>query len=429
MNIRNLCTTVLLLGSLQAKEQVLHVDTLVKIALKESPDIDISRFDFKEAQQRVKYSEGYYLPRLDFDAQGGKQRMQFSGGNDQNTDILTGALGASQLLYDFGKTSGRIAGSTQEALALEAQMQQIISDKILAVKQNYYEILKTKSIIDVQHKNVTLQKEQLNRAQKYLKSGIKTIIDVSDAQVQLEQAYLDLENAKYDLELKRADLERTLGTVPYNGKYVVYSRKLDMPKLSKNLPHVKSSLYRLEQFAYKHRYVLESSKHYVSSAKANVESQHGDYAPTLTLKGQYSKQHVDSNTLLFSPEEQGQVTVNMNWNLFSGFQTDAAVQEAKIAVLRASSQVQNVRLAIKNEVIGAHILVRRQNNNVKLSERIAKASLLKFEQAQKRYENDLSDFVELQNAQQGYIQSLSNLVNAYYDYYISLAQLDHSIGK
>ncbi|HIQ28285.1 MAG TPA: hypothetical protein EYH42_07275 [Sulfurovum sp.] len=50
-------------------------------------------------------------------------------------------------------------------------------------------------------------------------------------------------------------------------------------------------------------------------------------------------------------------------------------------------------------------------------------------QVQKRYENDLSDYVELQDAQQGYIQSLSNLVEAYYDYFIALAQLDHVIGK
>jgi len=52
-----------------------------------------------------------------------------------------------------------------------------------------------------------------------------------------------------------------------------------------------------------------------------------------------------------------------------------------------------------------------------------------LDQAQKRYENDLSDYIELQDAQQGYIESLSSLVTAYYDYYIALAQLDHAIGR
>ena len=86
-------------------------------------------------------------------------------------------------------------------------------------------------------------------------------------------------------------------------------------------------------------------------------------------------------------------------------------------------------MAIKQEVLESYILVRRSKDNVKLSESISKSSLKKFEQAQKRYENELSDYVELQDAQQGYIQSLTDLVNAYYDHYIALAKLDHAIGR
>jgi len=429
MFIRYLFAAILLLTSIQAKEHVLTIDALIKATLEHSPDIDISRFDFKSSQQRAKFTQGFYLPRLDMDLSGGKQYAENANQSGNYSDILAGTLGASQLLYDFGKTAGRVASSQSEVLSLQAQMQQVISDKILDVKQNYYDILKTKSIIDVQRKNVKLQQQQLHRAQKYLLSGIKTIIDVSDAKVQVEQAQLDLNNAQYQLEVERAKLEETLGYVPYNGDYSVYSKKLSLPRVSHTLPLVKTSLSRLQTFAYEHRYILQSSRHIVSGAKANVEAEKGDYAPTITLNGQYNKQHVDKNVLAFSPEEQGQVTVNMNWNLFSGFQTDASVQEAKINVLKASSQVQSVKLAIKRQVLESHISLRKNKDNVKLSESIAHASYQKFQQAQKRYENDLSDYVELQDAQQGYISALSNLVTAYYDYYIAMAQLDHAIGK
>lgn len=428
MKLRYLLASIILITSLEAKTHTLTIDNLIKIALEHSPDIDISRFDFQSAQERTKFSEGFYLPRLDMDISGGKQRAEFKN-NTQTSDILTGALGASQLLYDFGKTAGRVSGSNEEALSLQAQMQQIISDKILSVKQNYYDILKTKSMIDVQRKNVRLQKQQLRRAEKYLLAGIKTIIDVSDANVQVEQAKLDLQNAQFELELQRAQLEETLGYVPYKGHYVLYSKKLSLPHVSHKLPLVKTSLNRLESFAYEHRYVLQSSQHIVSSAKSNVQTEEGDYAPTISLNGQYARQHVENNVLALTPKQSGQVTVNMNWNLFSGYQTDASVQEAKINVLKASSQVQSVRLSIKRQVFESHISLRRNKKSVKLSEDIAKASYKKFEQAQKRYENDLSDYVELQDAQQGYIQSLSDLVEAYYDYFIAMAQLDHAIGK
>lgn len=429
MKIKYGFVALLLVTALEAKPHVLKIDYLVETALKHSPDIDSSRLDFEGAQQRTKAAEGFYLPRLDLNVNGGKQWTKLKHQTQGDIDVLTGSLGASQLLYDFGKTAGRVTGSQEEALAYEAQMQQVISDKIFLVKQSYYDILKIKSIIDVQQKNVKLQKQQLHRAKKYLQSGIKTIIDVSDAQVRVEQAQLDLKNARYELELGRATLEQTIGYTPYNGNYTLYSKKLKMPHLSKHLPLVRTSLEELESFAYTHRYGLSSSEHIVRGAQSNVITSEGEYYPTLSLNGNYGLNHVDNEALSITPERQGQIGINMSWNLFSGHQTDASVQEAKIGVLNASSQRQNVKLAIRKQVLESHIIVRRGKDNVKLSENITKASLKKFEQAQKRYENELSDYVELQEAQHGYIQSLSSLVNAYYDYFIAMAQLDHAIGR
>jgi len=429
MKMKSLFLSLLVCTSIEAKAHVLTIDEMVQMSLTHSPDIDIGRLDFKAAQERIKFAEGSYLPRLDVGVSGGKQYSKLKHQNSSNIDVLSGTLGASQLLYDFGKTAGRVHGSTQEALALEAQMQQIISDKIFLVKQSYYDILKTKSIIEVQVKNVTLQKQQLRRAQKYLEAGIKTIIDVSDAQVQLEQAQLDLKNAQYDLELKRAALEEVLGYVPYEGNYVVYSKTLNMKNLSQTLPSMHTSLRQLELYAYKHRYILSSSEYYVRGAQSNVDASRGEYYPTLSLNGNYEAQHIDSEALAIIPERQGQITVNMSWNIFSGYQTDASVQEAKIGVLKAASQVQSITLSVKRDVLESHISVRQSRDNVVLSESISKASLKKFDQAQKRYANELSDYVELQDAQQGYIQSLSDLVNAYYDYFIAMAKLDHAIGK
>jgi outer membrane protein len=429
MKIKWLLLGICLSVAIEAKSTVLKIDDLVGIALKHSPDIDIKRLDFKGAEQRMRAAQSFYLPRLDLEVNGGKQYSKLKNQTSSNVDILVGSLGASQLLYDFGKTQGRISSSLQESFALEAQMQQTISDKIFLVKQSYYEILKIKSIIDVQHKNVQLQKQQLHRATRYLSSGIKTIIDVSDAQVQVEQAQLDLKNTEYQLELQRAQLEEILGVVPYAGKYLVYSKKLNMKNLSRQLPRVDTSLSQLEVYAYRHRYVLESSEYYVKGAQANVDVSTGEYYPTLALKGSYTAQHVDNSVVGITPEKQGQVAVNMTWNLFSGYQTDASVQEAKIGVLKASSQVESIKLSIKREVLESHIGVRQSKDNVRLTEKISHASFQKFKQAQKRYENELSDYVELQDAQQGYIQSLSDLVNAYYDYFIAMAQLDHAVGK
>ena len=66
---------------------------------------------------------------------------------------------------------------------------------------------------------------------------------------------------------------------------------------------------------------------------------------------------------------------------------------------------------------------------MQLSESLVKASKLKFNQIQRLYESDLADYLELQDAQKDYVNSMTSLANSYYDYYIALALVDLSIGK
>jgi len=424
-------TLALLFGTvfLSAKSQTLTIDKAIELALKHSPDIDISRFDFKRAIERNTFQKGYYLPRVDLSALAGGTGMDFKQQENLSGTTLLGSLSASQLIYDFGKTSGRIEASDSEASALEANMNQVISTKILTVKARYYDALKMKSIIDVNQKNIKLQDGQLRRAKRYYETGIKTIIDVSDAQVRLTEAKLDLSNSEYELKLRMALLEEAMGYTPYKGNYSLYHRKLDLTNISRKLPHISTPLSQLEGFAYDHRYELKSSKYYVESSRAIVESEKGGYLPTLSLRGDYTAQHVDDDFMATIPQRQWQGGVDLKWNLFAGNQTDASVQEAKIAALKAASQVDEVRLLIKRQVIEARLGILRTKDSVTLSESIAKASEKKYTQAKKRYENDLSDYIELQEAQQSYISSLGKLVSSYYDYYIAIAQLDFAVGR
>jgi len=412
-----------------AQGQVLNIDKAIELTLKHSPDVDISRFDFEKAIERSKFQKGYYLPRLDLSAVAGRQGLEFKDQDELSGSTLLGNLSASQLIYDFGKTSGRISAADSEANALEASMNQFISNKILLVKARYYDVLKVKSFINVNKENIKLQKAQLRRAQRYYENGIKTIIDVSDAKVRLTKAELELNNSEYELKLRRAILEQTMGYIPYNGTYTLYHRKLALPNVSRHLPKVDTSFSQLEAFAYTHRYELKSSQYLLESSKSVVESEEGSYLPTLSLRGDYTAQDVDSDFITSLPQRQWQAGIDITWNLFSGNQTDASVQEAKISSLKAASQMDEVRLLIKRQVIEASLGVQRTKDAVMLSESISKSSKKKFVQAEKRYENDLADYIELQEAQQGYINSLAELVNAYYDYYIAIAQLDFAVGR
>ncbi len=95
----------------------------------------------------------------------------------------------------------------------------------------------------------------------------------------------------------------------------------------------------------------------------------------------------------------------------------------------ANSRLYNSKLSIKKQTTQAYINLNKTRDSVVLSQSLLKVSSEKFEQAQKRYEYGLSDFIELQQARQGYIDAKSNLVVSFYDYYDAIALLDNAIGK
>ncbi len=425
--ILSLC--IIFFSLLDAKANILDIDETIKIALENSPDIVISNLDFKGALQRNKFQEGYYLPTLNLSVTSGKQSIKFKGADTIGSTALIGGLTASWLLYDFGKTSGSVDASHYESIAYKATMYQQIAYKILMTKVNYYEVLKAKSIISVFEKSVVLQQNQLIRAKRYFDSGIRTIIDISDAQVRLTKAQLDLKNANYTLKLRRALLEETMGTMPSNGKYILQYKELSLPNISKTLPTIKTSLAQLEGFAYDNRQELKKFNALMQSQNAQTKSIDGDYYPTIAVKGDYTAQSVTEDIASFTSQNQWKAGVVVEWNLFAGYQTDTSLQEAKINSMKATAQLKQARLVIKREVIDAYLGMKKGKDTIVLSESISKDSSQKYLQAQKRYDNGLSDYIELQEAQQSYITSLSDLVTSYYDYYISIAQLDYAVGR
>ncbi len=425
MKTLHVSLAALLLGS--ALHAAPGVDELIEMALVRSPDVNVSRLDFDAASQRVKTAKSYYLPSLDAGAAAGYGGYKIKGGDFENDTILSGTLRATQLIYDFGRTDSAIDAATFDANASLSTLNQVVSNKIFEVKQAYYTLVRTRSLSAVYKENVELSERQLYRAQRYFEAGIRTRIDVSDARVKLIDAELKLQNNGYDLKLDRANLEKSIGIRSGETLDEPYYAPLALPYVYKTLSEPKYTLSAAETFALSHRYELQAYREQVEKARANVRSVTADYYPALYANGDYQIQNVNDKALLQS-EQQWSTTLGLNWNLFAGGRTDAQSEEARIALMRAQALLESAELSIKQEIDQAYIGLYRSKDAVKLNESLAVAAAEKHLQAQKRYENGLSDFIELQEARQNYIDALASLVRAYYDYYIAKAQLERAMG-
>ena len=418
-----------LLLSLHAATDLYTVDTLIEKALLSSPDLNISRSSVEIAEQQTKQAVSDYLPQIDLYGGIGQTGIK-TDGSQEKSRLLTGQITASQLIYDFGKTGGQIDYYAEESNASYARYNQEISNKIYNVKKDYYDLLRKESLIRVYEENLALTQQQLIRAERYFTAGIKTKIDVADAKVRLIQAQLDLENSHYDRKLAYVTLDRSVGNIRQTVEGQLYLPDLNITgDLYGSLPKESMSLDALVDFAYRQRFELKSYEHRIRSAQNKVRQESGDFYPGLYLGGNYQYSDVESDIQAYVPEQQWSANVNLKWNIFGGLRTVARTQQAKLALLQSRSSYDDAKLRIRQEATDAGISLLKRLANVRLSQELSEAAREKFEQAQKRYENGLSDYIELQEARQGYINANAALVSNYYDYYIALAALERAIGR
>jgi outer membrane protein len=423
-------TLAVLALSLDATETYIVDDLIIK-SLQNSPDLAVSQFEYNASKSRYDTALSGYLPTVDFTGSAGRISQSATFNLDGVQDnVIKGQLTLKQIIYDFGKTGGN--SDTQKFASESYSMQNLqnISNKKLDVKNAYYTVLKAKALINVQKENVKLTQAQLYRSKKYFTAGIKTKIDVSDATVRLIQAKLDLKTAEYDLKLSFSNLDKVIGLTAIENNYDVYSQKLDLSSLFESLLPYELNLHDSIVFAYANRFDIKKEQALVSASQSDIRTIESEYYPSFYFGANYLYQNAQSEELqTFLPETQWNAMLNLDYNIYQGGSTSSRKEEKSINASISNSQLINTKLLIKANATDAYINVNRTRDTVELAQSLVTVSSQKFDQASKRYEYGLSDYIELQEARQGYINSKATLIVDYYNYFIAVATLDNAIGK
>lgn len=428
--ISKITLSLLLTLSLNANE-IYTVDDLILQAIENSPDLQISSGQLEASRSRTDIASSSYLPSLDLHLSAGGNGLSDIPIRPEemvNDTLIVGSLSLKQIIYDFGQTGDNVDSFEFATESFSMSNYQAISNKKRDVKFAYYDVLQAKALIEVQKENVKLNEIQLYRSQKYFDAGIRTKIDISDAKVELIKSKLDLKTAQYDLKLSYATLDEIVGFTEIQSEYKVYSTKLDYKNLYSSLNNYSLNLKESIEYAYENRYELKKYMADLKSSEAQNSLAESEYYPSFYLNADYVKQSVDKFKSSV-PEDQWSAALNLDWNIYQGGSTSAAVEEQQINVNISTSELQSTRLAVKKATTQAYINVEQTKDAVELSQSLVEVSNEKFEQAGKRYEYGLSDYIELQQSRQGYIDAKATLVVNYYAHYQAIAYLDNAIGR
>lgn len=401
----------------------LTLDDLITMAIKNNPQIEIARQQYEQSRGIVTQSKSGYLPQISLSGDVGRSHVDNLNPVDED-NVIHGRISASQLIYDFGRTTGLIDASLFSSSAVQSQLEQQIQTVVFQVKQNYYQVLEKELLITVAQEALETYKQHLYRAEKYYEAGVRTKIDVTSAQVELSNAKLDLLRANANLKTARVKLEQILGTRPNKGDYTLDKKQGPLEQLAGEKPAMSAPLPQLLETANTHRPELQRSHSLIQASEASLNQARGDYFPSLQAVGSYDAFETDFSNL----QDQWNIGIALNWDIFSGFQTEGKIAEAKAQVRELQASLKELKLAIEQDVTDSYLRADENREGVDLASQSVALARENLALAEGRYRAGLNDIVEFNDAQLTYTESQSNLVSTYYSYLTALARIEFATG-
>jgi outer membrane protein len=411
-------------GVSQAQTEQLTLGDLIQIALVNNPTIEIAQEQYSASEGVVTQARSRYLPHLGAGADYSRKGIDPRTDVTEEDNVGYGLLKASQLIYDFGRTTGLIDSTKFSRSASAENLKQAYHDVVFQVKSSFYSVLQSKRLITVAEQAVENYEQQLYRAQKFYEAGVRTRIDVTNAEVNLSNQKLNLLRANSDLKTSIVELERVLGTVPYGGNYELVTREPTLEELAESKPEMPGPLDALVSAAMEYRPGLKQFDFLVQAADSAITQAQGDYYPSIDAFGDYNS----FNTDLPSFPNQWQVGVGLNWEFFSGFETEGKVAEARAQFREVKASLREFELSVTQDVTDSYLRADENREGVDIADQTLELSKENLKLADGRYKAGIGDVLEFNDAQLLFTENQSSLVVTYYNYLTALARIERAIG-
>ncbi|WP_169309038.1 TolC family protein [Desulforhopalus sp. IMCC35007] len=407
-----------------AAAQKLYLRDFLDLALDKNPQLEIAVQQYRQTKGRMTQATAAYLPHLQLGVSLGRNHYDKLSPVDED-NVAGAGISASQLIYDFGQTTGIIESSRLTEEAARSNIEQYLHNVVLQVKESYYNVLEKRYLIEVAREQKESYEQHLHRARKFYEAGIRTQIDITNAELELANARLELLRAKADLQSARVELEQVIGTKPNNGQYLVASdQEVDLNNLSKSAPVLPYSLSQLLAIAPDHRPGLRQIEKLFSAAEASLKAVRGENWPLLGATGSYDGYETDLENI----PDQWQVTATLTWDIFSGFETEGKIAEARAKMLELGASRRELELSIIKDITDHHLRAVENYESIEIAGLATSLAQRNLELAEGRYQAGLGDMVEYNDAQLNYTSSRADLISIYFAYLTSIARLDQAAG-
>ena len=211
-----LAPALILTAHAEDKTRTLTLVEARAIALQKHPRLSAAELSALAARQVIAQNRANAMPNLGVNlgavatSESGIRVASLGLSLSGVYDRASAAVNVSQLITDFGRTANLVASSRFKADAESQQVQVTRAQLLLEVDVAFYSVLQAKALLDVADQAVKTRSLLRDNTLALQKNQLKSALDVSFAEVNLQDAALLLSRTRNDVQSAYATLARLL---------------------------------------------------------------------------------------------------------------------------------------------------------------------------------------------------------------------------
>ncbi len=423
-------------------QKVLTLEEAISIALNKNTDVIKTRNNLETNRAQVKSAYGDLLP--DFGLRGswswtrinddggariidffGRETTQPASRTDSRNWVLS--AGGNIVLFDGLSNLANINQKTDELEAAENLFEKLKQDIVYQTTELYYNVLNARELVKVRQDNLKFNKKLYEDIQERNKVGQVPMADVYTQQVQFGNAQLALIRAQNDYENAKSILLNFLALD------VLENYRLEDPIREKQKVELDGYIKEFEDIESMVNVALQNRKDYISkklslsSAREGLTVAQSGLFPSLSGNYNFSTRASSPDDLFTRREWSLGLTLNIP--IFSNWNTETAIQFAKIKIDNSMEDLNALERQIKIDIKQGYLDLVAAKKRLDVSTANVKAAEENRKINQERYNLGSGTILDVLQSDKDYTQALSDNINALYEYYKLRDKLLNSLGR
>lgn len=395
---------------------------VIETALKTHPRVLAAVAQRRAAAQDLSQAQAGYLPSLDVNLSGGKERTdtpQVRAGGSSAASLVRREAGItlSQKLFDGKATSSEIERQSARLDAASSRLTEVREEFALRAAEIYIEVLKNRRLVKLANDNLRSHLRTLEKIRQRVEGGVSQRVDLQQAmgRVALSKSVASARAGK--LRESNANYQNVVGHLPgelaepeVKTANLLKEGAIDSDVLAQAIEQASETAVRSSPS-------LNAAKAEISAAEASVRAARAPNYPRLNLELSANRnQNLAGIPGDFNNEAMMLV---MRWNLFRGgadqAQERAAAERRFAAIDTAASTRRNVEERV---AVALHAKATNEERLAFLLEHVTLSEGV-LESYQQQFELGRRTLLDVLNAENELFTARSNLVAGQYEYLVS----------